>query len=143
MLFGNKEKVIRLHAENFLWGNLTIDYGKGENERFGWIKNATTLSQDLQSWLRCDAKNDLSEEHKTATNKLYSKILGWRIRGRLQGILQDIDMEQENLKLKDENMRFKLQNEKLKKDNIILARELKDKTDLVEEYEKTAGVRKP
>lgn len=42
-----------------------------------------------------------------------------------------------------EKIRCKLQNDELKKDNVLLARELKDKTDLLDEYERTAGVRNP
>jgi len=54
-----------------------------------------------------------------------------------------IKEKEKNSKLKDEKIRCNLQNDELKKDNVLLSRELKDKTDLLDEYERTAGVRKP
>ncbi len=72
---------------------------------------------------------------------IFSKILGWRIRGRLQGILIGVDLESENTKLKDENIRMKLQNEEYKKNTIIALTELKDKNSLVEQYEKALGIK--
>ena len=141
MLLGNKEKTIRLHAENFLWGNLTFDYGLTEDERMMLSSGSKRLDESFVTWLKSDENNDQSVTHKEFTNKLYYLILGWHIRGRLKGTLYDTDLEIENTTLKDDNIRLKLQNDELRKDNLILARELKDKTELIEQYEKTTGVR--
>lgn len=143
MLLGDKEKTIRLFAENFLWGNLTFDYGEMDDERVGLVRLMNKIADELRAWTYADSKNPPPEDHKAKTHSIYHKLFGLRIKGRLNGVLVDVDLENENTRLKDENMRFKLQNEELKKDNLILARELKDKTDLLDEYEKTTGVRKP
>lgn len=141
MLLGNKEKTIKLHAENFLWGNLAFDYGLTDDERQVLAGGSKNLDEAFERWLKSEEDNDQSITHKQFTEKLYYMILGWHIRGRLKGVLHDVDMEIENLKLKDENIRLKLQNEEYKKDTIIALSELKDKNSLIEQYEK-AGVKK-
>lgn len=123
MLLGNKEKTIKIHAENFLHGNLSIDYGMLDDERSSIASGSNELSLAFQKWLTADENNDKSDNHRKDTLNLYGKILGWRITGRLKGILVDIDLEDENAKLKDDNVRYRVRNEQLQKDNIILANE--------------------
>jgi hypothetical protein len=137
MLLGNKEKTIRLHAENFLWGNLTFDYGLAEDERQMLAGSSKNLEEAFQRWLVSEDENDQSLNHKQFTEKLYYMILGWHIRGRLKGKLVDIDLELENTRLKDENMKLTLQNQEYRKDLIKAVGELKDKTELIEQYEKS------
>lgn len=143
MLLGNKVKTIKLHAENFLHGNLSINHGTEDIERVAIHKDVAALSKELRQWLQSETDNDKSKEHVIATDNLYDNILSWRIRGRLLGVLRDVDLEEENARLKDENVRYTVRNEQLQKDNVILANELKDKTDLIEQYEKGAGINKP
>ena len=93
MLLGNKEKTIRLHAENFLLGDITFTYGGAEDERHQLAIASKNLATELIQWLGEDKKEIKSEEHTKKTNLLYANILGWRIRGRITGKLQDIDLE--------------------------------------------------
>ncbi len=139
---GNKEKTISLYAENFLYGHITFDYGEMDDERFALAKSSADLATAFINWLKNEEKNDLSDEHKKETRELYRKIIVWRVRGRLTGIIHDHDLEQENKKLKDENMKLQLQNEELKQDTITALKELRDKNSLVEQYETSLGIRK-
>lgn len=143
MLLGNKEQTIRLHAENFLWGNLAFDYGLTDDERFSLASASGDLDKVFVKWLKEEEVKNNSDEHTKLTENLYYIILGWHIRGRLKGKLVDVDLELENKKLIDENMRLKLQNDQYKKDVIVALTELRDKKDLVETYEKTFGIKKP
>ena len=143
MLLGNKEKTVKLFAENFLWGNLTFDYGTTEDERFGLIKSTNELTTIFREWVKNDSKQIKPDDHKQKTHELYRRLFGWRIRGRLKGILVDVDMENDNAKLKDENIRLKLQNEEYKKDTVTALTELRDKNSLIEQYEKALGIKHP
>lgn len=93
MLLGNKEKTIRLYAENFLQGHITFDYGTMDDERLGLSKASFELSKRLLDWLKADEKNDESKDHKLETHNVYRQILSWRIRGRIKGQIIDVDLE--------------------------------------------------
>jgi hypothetical protein len=99
--------------------------------------SSKNLEEAFQRWLVSEDENDQSLNHKQFTEKLYYMILGWHIRGRLKGKLVDIDLELENTRLKDENMKLTLQNQEYRKDLIKAVGELKDKTELIEQYEKS------
>lgn len=142
-MLGNESTTVKLFAENFFWGNLTFNYGTMEDERIGWINSASDLSKIFLEWLKNESKNPPPENHKQETHKLYRLLFSARIKGRIIGVLNDIDLKNENLKLKDENIKLKLQNEEYKKDTITALKELRDKNSLIEEYEKTLGIRKP
>ncbi|MCE9618275.1 MAG: hypothetical protein K8Q88_07985 [Nitrosarchaeum sp.] len=93
MLLGNKEKTIRLHAENFLMGHITFDYGTDEDERISLSKASYDFAQKFLDWLAEEETNKETEEHKLATLNLYRHIVSWRIRGRIKGTLVDVDLE--------------------------------------------------
>lgn len=142
MLLGNHEKTIKLFAENFLHGNITFDYGLSEDERQILVGGSSKLDEVFQKWLKAEEIKDVSEEHKKYTQGLYYLLFGWRIRGRIKGVLRDVDLEEENIRLKDDNVRYRLQYEEAKKDAIIALTELRDKNSLLEQYEKASGVKK-
>lgn len=144
MLLGEREKTVKLYAENFLWGNITFDHGRFEEERQLLTKASNDFGHALDQWAIADADGDHHTDfYKKATENLYHMILRLRAKGRITGILHDVDLEQENIRLKDNNVRLQLLNEDLKKDNIRVLKELKDKDELIEQYERTQGVRKP
>lgn len=150
-MLDDKKRTIKLFAENFMQGNLDFRKGSSMVERGALLGIANGLRDDLVKWVADDQTCDKDDkEHRKHTFELFFTILGHRTRGDITGKIVDHDLNVEltkekdkNSKLKDEKIKYKLQNEELKKDNILLARELKDKTDLLDEYERTAGVRKP
>ena len=151
MLLDNKRRTIELFAENFLQGNLGFRKGSSMMEQGALLGIANNVRDDLIKWVVDEQTSDKDKkEHKIHTVNLFFTLLGHRTRGDITGKIVDKDLNTElvkekdkNSKLKDEKIRCKLQNDELKKDNLLLARELKDKTDLLDEYERTAGVRKP
>lgn len=155
MLQDDKRYAIKLYAENFLQGNLDFRTSSLLAEKVALLENANYLKDELIKWVSNDetvSEDDKENyrKHKIHTHDLYFTILGFRTTGHIKGKIIDKDLNAElvkekekNSKLKDEKIRCMLQNDELKKDNVLLARELKDKTDLVDEYERTAGVRKP
>ena len=79
MLLGNKEKTIRLHAENFLMGYITFDYGTNEDERISLSKASYDLAHKFLDWLKEEEEiNKDTKEHKLATLNLYRYIVSWR-----------------------------------------------------------------
>lgn len=94
MLLGDKEKTIKLHAENFLIGNITFDYGLEGEERMLLAGGSKDLAGLFLKWLEEDKQNNKSEQHAQTTETLYRSIVSWRIRGRIKGKLIDIDLEQ-------------------------------------------------
>lgn len=94
MLFGDKEKTVKLHVENFLWGNITFDYGMFEEERQLRVGTANDFGKILDQWAKSDETDNKSEEHKKLTEALYHAILRLRAKGRITGILKNVDLEQ-------------------------------------------------
>ena len=149
MLLDDKRKTIELFAENFLQGNLDFRKSSKTYEHGALLQLANNVRDDLIKWVADEQIDKDNKEHRKHTIELFFTLLGHRTRGDITGKIVDKDLDAElakekikNAKLKDEKSKLKLQVEKFKKDNIVLARELKDKTDLLEQYEKTAGVRK-
>jgi len=97
MLLGNKEKLVKTHLENVLWGNIKMLSINPENEWRFDKGESRKFMEKLQKWSTLYPDNNESNELKILTNDLYQQIVEYRIVGLLQGQYVDIDHTIEKL----------------------------------------------
>jgi len=117
MSFEAKEKKVRLCIENLIDGHLTIVE-----------RNLTDLGVKVKGKILVMANTTQeSDGYRNQVAVLYTDILSLRLDSALDGLIIDKDYEA-----------LKSENERLRKENISLARELKDRQHIIEEYENMA-----
>src|SRR5712692_8181312 len=98
MLIDNKEKVIKLTVDGYFRG--TVTSFKGNDDEYYIIRDMITeFEAELRTWLQENEKDLISEQQKQFTDKLFYKILYWRMQGWILGEIVDHDLEYEIKKI--------------------------------------------
>jgi hypothetical protein len=142
MIMDDKAKVIRLTADNLTRGVISFRDPRDNDDAYTLRQYQHDFNQTIILWLREDEKDFLSAQQKEDTDALYEKIITYRTNKFIVGELQDKDLDAELKELKKELLECETKKSEFYQDNIRMARELKDKTDLIDQYEQTLGKRK-
>jgi hypothetical protein len=125
----HKEKFVNTFIDNLQYGLIDIDHSKmndEDQETFDKLKLAiiSVVNQDLDD-----------NEGRRKIGSIYNYVLNLRMALVIKGELLDKTNEQIIQELKQELEVLKERNQKLYSDNVLLANQLHDSTNIIEGYE--------
>lgn len=106
MLIENTMKLVELHVENMIYGNIYFDYTNISDK-----KATTEFAGKIGKWIAKRVSKTHDDEYLQLTVNLYTLFLGHRVAGLIKGELKDIDdkipvLEEEKQKLSDDNVKM-------------------------------------
>jgi len=104
MLIDDRKKTVELYVENILWGNITLT-SKDSQYAFDTEK-LNIFKSNMEKWMRMRNGETKSQECEELIDAIYERILHYRVRGMLQGQLQDRDADQKIEELKSDNLQL-------------------------------------
>ena len=126
----NKEKFVNTFIDNLQNGLIEIDHSKMYDED-------QVIFDNLEATILSIINQDLEEnEHRIKIDIIYTSVLQLRLGLVIKGELLDKTNEQIIQELRKENEDLKQQNQQLYSDNVMLANQLHDSTNIIQRYEK-------
>ena len=107
MLVGDKQRTVRLFADNILWGRVKISDLVDRVDKYS-IHSAITKDK-LQQWFKMEQDVEeagLEEEFAKLTDEIYDSLVDGRIKGYVEGVMIDVDLEAELKQCKEDNERL-------------------------------------
>ena len=144
-LLTEKEKVIETCLSNMIKGNVRfVAFGHGWC--IGFLEGRIFI-RNCKKWRELYEKSDVSEEFKKLTDKIYEKLLEFRIAGLIQGEFLEYDKiirekDKEISTLNDQVNSLQDEKTQIRKENIMLSNELEDRKNLIDSYESSSVKRK-